>query len=53
MQDQYKTMTGEQADAWTKKVMELQKKTDGLIATYYGKVKGLLPTVLSQLSFTR
>lgn len=37
--DQYKTMTGEQADAWTKKVMDLQKKTDNLITTYYGKVR--------------
>jgi len=35
---QYNTMTGEQADAWTKKVMELQKKTDNLISTYYTKV---------------
>ena len=35
----YKTMTSEQADAWTKKVMDLQKKTDNLIATYYGKVR--------------
>ena len=35
---QYKTMTGEQADAWTKKAMDLQKKTDNLIATYYTKV---------------
>jgi len=39
--NQYKTLTSEQADAWTKKVMELQKKTDGLIATYYTKVKGV------------
>ena len=39
--NQYKTLTSEQADAWTKKVMELQKKTDGLIATYYTKVKGI------------
>jgi len=37
--NQYKTMTSEQADAWTKKVMDLQKKTDGLITTYYGKVR--------------
>jgi hypothetical protein len=36
--DQYMTMTSEQADAWTKKVMELQVKTDKLIATYYEKV---------------
>jgi hypothetical protein len=39
--NQYQTLTSEQADAWTKKVMELQKKTDGLIATYYTKVKGV------------
>lgn len=39
--DQYLTMTGEQADAWTKKVIDLQKKTDNLISTYYGKVKGI------------
>lgn len=38
---QYETFTSEQADAWTKKVMDLQKKTDGLIATYYGKVKAI------------
>jgi hypothetical protein len=36
---QYQTMTGEQADAWTKKVIDLQKKTDNLIVTYYDKVK--------------
>jgi hypothetical protein len=35
---QYNTMTSEQADAWTKKVMDLQKKTDNLIAAYYTKV---------------
>ena len=39
--EQYMTMTSEQADAWTKKVMELQTKTDKLIATYYEKVKGV------------
>ena len=37
--DQYKTMTSEQADAWTKKAMDLQKKTDNLITNYYGKVR--------------
>jgi hypothetical protein len=36
---QYQTMTSEQADAWTKKIMDLQKKTDNLITTYYGKVR--------------
>ena len=39
--NQYKTMTSEQADTWTKKVMDLQKKTDALIATYYSKIKGV------------
>jgi len=39
--EQYMTMTSEQADTWTKKVMELQTKTDKLIATYYEKVKGV------------
>jgi hypothetical protein len=38
---QYQTMTSEQADAWSKKVMELQKKTDNLIITYYTKIKGV------------
>jgi hypothetical protein len=39
--EKYATMTSDQADAWSKKVMELQKKTDNLIITYYGKVKGI------------
>jgi hypothetical protein len=51
--NQYQTMTGEQADAWTKKVIELQKKTDGLIGTYYTKVKaisdGLVATQFYQI----
>jgi hypothetical protein len=37
--DHYKTMTSDQADTWTKKVMDLQKKTDNLITTYYSKVR--------------
>jgi hypothetical protein len=36
--DKYLTMNGVDADAWTKKVISLQKKTDDLIATYYSKV---------------
>jgi hypothetical protein len=36
--DKYLTMTGVDADAWTKKVIALQKKTDDLISTYYSKV---------------
>jgi len=51
--DEYLTMTPEQADAWTKGVIELQKKTDGLIVTYYGKVKaisdGLVATQFYQI----
>ena len=39
--DQYLTMTSEQADVWTKKVMDLQKKTDNLITTYYTKVRAI------------
>jgi hypothetical protein len=37
--DQYKSMTSAQADAWTKKAIDLQKKTDNLIITFYDKVK--------------
>jgi hypothetical protein len=51
--DKYLTMTSEQADAWTKKVIELQKKTDGLIVTYYGKIKtatdGIVATQFYQI----
>jgi hypothetical protein len=43
----YKTMTSEQADAWTKKVMDLQKKTDNLITTYYSKVRGVTDGIVA------
>ncbi len=50
---QYQTMTAAQADAWTLKVIELQKKTDALIVTYYTKVKaisdGLVATQFYQI----
>jgi hypothetical protein len=50
---EYMTMTSEQADAWTTKVIELQKKTDALIVTYYGKVKkatdGIVATQFYQI----
>jgi len=36
---EYLTMTNEQADEWTIKAVDLQKKTDALIVTYYGKIK--------------
>ncbi len=45
--EQYMTMTSEQADTWTKKVMELQIKTDKLIATYYEKVKAISDGVVA------
>lgn len=45
--EQYQTMTSEQADAWTKKVISLQKKTDDLVSTYYGKVKGVTDGVVA------
>jgi hypothetical protein len=45
--EQYMTMTSEQADEWTKKVMELQVKTDKLIATYYEKVKDVSDGVVA------
>jgi hypothetical protein len=51
--EQYNTMTSEQADTWTKKVIDLQKKTDNLIVTYYDKVKavtdGLVATQFYQI----
>jgi len=51
--NQYLTMTPVQADAWTVKVIALQKKTDDLIAVYYGKVKaisdGLVATQFYQI----
>ena len=51
--DHYLDLTPEQADAWTKEVIELQKKTDNLIVTYYGKVKaisdGLVATQFYQI----
>jgi len=50
---EYLTMTSEQADAWTTKVIDLQKKTDGLIVNYYGKIKkaadGIVATQFYQI----
>ena len=39
--DKFQNMTPQQADVWTKKLIKLQKKTDKLIAKYYGKVKAI------------
>jgi hypothetical protein len=50
---EYKTMTSEQADRWCRNVMDLQKKTDDLITTYYGKIKfdtdGIVATQFYQI----
>lgn len=35
----YETMTNETADAWMKKALDLSKKTDALLLSYYNKVK--------------
>ncbi len=39
--EMYVTMTNEQAESWTKKVIDLQERTDKLILNYYKKVKGI------------
>jgi hypothetical protein len=50
---QYENMTSEQADAWTKKVIDLQGKTDKLIVSYYGKIRkisdGIVATQFYQI----
>ena len=50
---EFLTMTPEQADEWTMGVIDLQKKTDALIITYYGKIKtqtdGILATQFYQI----
>ncbi len=37
--DTYQKMTNEGADAWMKKALDVSKKTDGLLLSYYNKVK--------------
>lgn len=39
--EQYETLTSEEADAWTSKVMTLQQKNNKLIQSYYKKVKSI------------
>jgi hypothetical protein len=50
---QYENMTSEQTDAWTKKVIDLQGKTDKLIVSYYGKIRkisdGIVATQFYQI----
>ena len=49
----YSTMTPEQANEWTKKVIELQRKTDALIVSYYYKIRdksdGIVATQFYQI----
>lgn len=45
--DNFLTMNSAQADTWTKKVIDLQKKTDNLLVTYYGKVKAISDGVVA------
>jgi hypothetical protein len=45
--DHYFDFTSDQADAWTKQVITLQKKTDDLIVIYYGKVKAISDGILA------
>jgi hypothetical protein len=46
-------MTPEQANEWTKKVIELQRKTDALIVSYYYKIRdksdGIVATQFYQI----
>ena len=53
--DHYFDFTPEQADTWTKSVIALQKKTDDLINSYYGKVKaisdGIVATQFYQIEY--
>jgi hypothetical protein len=37
--DSYDRLTNETADAWTKEVLSLSKKTDALLVSYYNKIK--------------
>ena len=53
--DQFLKMTAEQANEWNKKAIDLQKKTDALIVTYYGKIKketdGIVATQFYQIEY--
>ena len=53
--EQYQNLTSEQANVWTSKVMDLQKKTDKLITRYYKKVKsisgGIVATQFYQVEY--
>ena len=45
--ENYNKLTNEFADTWTKEVLDLGKKTDALIVTYYNKVKKVTNPVVA------
>lgn len=45
--DNYNKMTNEFADSWAKQVLDMTKKTDGLIVTYYNKIKKVTNPVVA------
>jgi len=45
--ENYDKLTNEFADTWTKEVLDLGKKTDALIVTYYNKVKKVTNPVVA------
>lgn len=45
--DNYDKMTNEFADSWTKQVLDVSKKTDALLVTYYNKVKKVTNPVVA------
>ena len=45
--DSYDRLTNETADAWTKEVLDLSKKTDALLVTYYNKIKKITNPIVA------
>jgi len=45
--ENYLKMTNESADTWTKEAVNLGKKTDGLLLTYYNKIKKLTNPIVA------
>jgi hypothetical protein len=45
--DNYAKMTNEFADKWTKDVLDLGKKTDDLLVSYYNKIKKVTTPVVA------
>jgi hypothetical protein len=45
--DNFDKMTNEFADSWTKQVLDMTKKTDALLVTYYNKIKKVTNPVVA------